>query len=155
MKKNGFILIETLIATTLIASVFTILFIEFNNIKENYKYTFENNTVEKMYATSNIKNYILSNGYENIIPLTNFIDITSCQNFTNNKSQCENLMNVLEVKQALLLPDDMNSMKGNLLNSNLLSSNLKRFVKLFNDTSSNGYRLIVEYKDGRCATLRM
>ncbi len=155
MKKNGFILVETLIATTLIAGVFTILFIEFNSLRENYKLTYNNNTVEKLYATNNIKNYVLANGYERIIPITSYVDITSCQNFTSNKTQCDNLMNVLDVKQALLLPDDMSNMKSVLLNDSNISNNLKNFVKLFNEPSTNGYRLIVEFNDDRCATLRM
>ena len=155
MKKNGFVLLETLIATTLIATVFTIMYLEFGTINENYKRTFNNNTVEKLYATNNIKNFILGNGYNNIIPITNYIDITSCSQFTS-QNQCQNLMNVLGVKQALFLPDDVINLKESMLNDNNISDNFKKFIKSLNYASmGNSYRLIVEYKDGKCATIRM
>ena len=155
MKKNGFVLIETLIATTLIATVFTILYVEFNNINENYKKTYNNNTVDKLYAANNVKNFLLSNGYYNIVPMTNYLDITTCQNFTN-RTQCENLVKTLEIKKMILLPDEMQTLKPTLLQDNNISDNLKKFIKSFTNTNLvNQYRLIIEFNDNRCATIRM
>jgi len=155
MKKNGFVLLETLIATTLIATVFTIMYLEFGTINENYKRTFNNNTVEKLYATNNIKNFILGNGYNNMIPFTNYIDITSCSQFSS-KNQCDNLMSVLEVKQALFLPDSILDLKDSMLDDSNISDNLKKFIKSLNYASmGNSYRLIVQFNDGQCATIRM
>ena len=155
MKKNGFVLLETLIATTLIATVFTIMYLEFGTINENYKKTYNNNTVEKLYATNNIKNFILGNGYESISSTTSYIDITNCNSFTN-QSQCTNLINVLEVKQAIFLKDDITNIKESLINDSSISDNFKKFISNLNyDTIVDGYRLIVEYNDGQCASIRM
>ena len=103
MKKNGFVLIETLIATTLIAVVFTVLYIEFGIINDNYKKTYNNNTVEKIYAANNIKNFLLANEYDVLTNSDSYVDITNCNSFTN-QSYCQNLMNVLEVKQVVFFP---------------------------------------------------
>lgn len=155
MKKNGFVLLETLIATTLLATVFTIIYIEFKNISEKYKMTYNNNSVEKIYETNNIKNYILANGYENIVPLTEYTDITYCQVFTSNRLQCENLIKTLEIKKVYLGPDETDY-KVTLMQNNEISDNLKKFIRTFKDSNSVGnYRLIVEFQDGECATLRM
>lgn len=155
MKKNGFVLLETLIATTLIATVFTILYIEFKNINENYKITYNNNSVEKLYEINNIKNYIISNGFENITPLSEYVDITNCNLFLSTQSQCTNLIKTLEIEKVLLGPDN-HEQKNALIHNNNISNNLKKFIKTFKDTDSNNeYRIIVEFQDGKCASLRM
>lgn len=155
MKKNGFVLLETLIATTLIATVFTILYIEFKNINENYKITYNNDSVEKLYEINNIKNYIISNGFENITPLSEYVDITNCNLFLSTQSQCTNLIKTLEIEKVLLGPDN-HEQKNALIHNNNISNNLKKFIKTFKDTDSNNeYRIIVEFQDGKCASLRM
>lgn len=155
MKKNGFVLIETLIATTLIATVFTVLYLEFGKINENYKNTYNNNSVEKLYAANNFKSFILGNGYNDLTPLDSYIDLTTCAQVTNT-SQCTNLVNVLEVKKILFLKDDVNTLKTTMLNDNSISDNLKKFIKNLNYVSvPNGYRLIIEFNDGKCASIRM
>lgn len=155
MKKNGFILIETLLVITLVAVVFTILYIQFGVINQNYKITYNNNTVEKLYSTNNIKSFVLSNGYNRLIPIESYIDITSCSGFTS-QSQCTNLIDVLQVRQAIILKDDLRNLKSVMLDDNNISDNFKKFITNLNYISTdNGYRLMVEYKDGQCASVRM
>ncbi len=156
MKKNGFVLVETLVATTLIAVVFTFLYIQFNNINENYRKTYENNTVEGLYGLYNIKSLLLSNGYDDIKnSLTDYVDITECSNFTN-MNQCTNLFNVLGVEQLIFMKDDIINLKSSLLSDNNISDNFKSFIKIVNtDTILDGYRLLVEYENGSCATLKV
>ena len=155
MKKNGFVLLETLIATTLIVFVFTIIYIEFGVINENYKSSYNNNTVENLYATNNIKNFILSNGYNSLIPIDNYIDITSCENFTS-QTQCNNLISTLKVNQVILLKDDLKNLKDSMLHDDNISDNFKKFIKNSSYNSiNNGYRLMVEFEDNKCASIRM
>lgn len=155
MKKNGFVLLETLIATTLIVFVFTVIYIEFGVVNENYKASYNNNTVEKLYATNNIKNFILSNGYNTLIPFDGYLDVTSCSSFSSN-SQCSNLISTLKVKQVILLKDNLKDIKESMLEDTTISDNFKKFIKNSSYNSiSNGYRLMVEYEDNQCASIRM
>ena len=155
MKKNGFVLVESLIATTMIAVVFTVLYIEFGIINDNYKKTYNNNTVEKIYATNNIKNYILANGYETLSQSESFVDITDCTKFTN-KTYCESLFSVLNVKQALYIPpkyDAYNDIQHS--NYDVVSQSLIEFVDAagFKYATQNLDSLVVEYNDGQLAIL--
>ena len=152
MKKNGFILVETLIATTLIAVVFTIIYIEFGTISENYKNTYNNNTVDKIYAVNNIRNFILSNGYNNISSSNTYLDITSCSYFTS-ETQCVNLINVLEIEKVLYLPGSFLSYKEDIMSDTNISDNLKKYLKSLNNEYND--LLIVEFKDKKCAMMGM
>lgn len=157
MKKNGFVLVETLIATALLATIFTILYMQFININDKYKSSYTNNSVDNMYGINNIKSYILSNGYNNLVPLENYVDITLCPSlYFTNTTQCENLLNVLEINQVLFSNDNMSQIKNYMLNDISISDNFKKFIKRFNTpTIENGYRILVEFNDGDCATIRM
>ena len=155
MKKNGFVLIETLLATTLIVVVFTILYIQFGTINQSYKTTYNNNTVEKLYSANNIKTFILSNGYSNLIPIEDYLDLTSCSAFTN-QSLCTSLINVLDIRQVILMKDDIKNLKSTLMDDETISDNFKIFIKnLGYSTIDNNYRLIVEFNDNQCASIRM
>lgn len=152
MKKNGFILVETLIATTLIAVVFTIIYIEFGTISENYKNTYNNNSVDKIYAVNNMKNFILSNGYNDIMSSNTYLDVTSCSYFTS-ETQCTNLINVLEIEKVLYVPNSYLSYKEEMLTDNNISDNLKKYLKSLNNEYND--LLIVEFKDKKCAMIGM
>lgn len=152
MKKNGFALVETLIATTLVATVFTVLYVQFMNINENYRKTYENNTVEGLYASNNIKNYLLSNNYEDLA-ITSYINM-NCDMFTN-KTQCNNLLSVLEVKNAYIMIDDITSIREDIYNDSNISDGLKKFVKSVNTTTNPGYRLLVEFNNDTYATIKV
>lgn len=156
MKKNGFVLVETLVATILIATVFTYIYLQFTNINENYRKTYENNTVEGLYGLNNIKSFILSDSIRNLKNSNNsYIDITEC-NMAVNSSQCINLINVLEIKKIIFMKDDIKSLKNELINDTSISDNFKTFIKIVNTkTVHDGYRLLVEYKNGTCATLKV
>lgn len=156
MKKNGFVLVETLVATILIATVFTYIYLQFTNINENYRKTYENNTVESLYGLNNMKSFLLSDGIKNLKSSNlSYIDITECD-MTVNLSQCMNLINVLEIEKLIFMKDDINNLKNALLNDSNISDNFKTFIKIINTkTIHDGYRLLVEYKNGSCATLKV
>ena len=155
MKKNGFVLIETLIATTLIAVVFTVLYIEFGIINDNYKKTYNNNTVEKIYATNNIKNYLLANGYESLSQSDSFVDITDCNMFSS-KTYCESLMSTLNVKKAIYFPPKYDAYNNIQVGTHEgISQSLIEFVDKagFKYAMQNLDSLVVEYNDGQLAIL--
>lgn len=152
MKKNGFALVETLIATTLVATVFTVLYVQFMNINENYRKTYENNTVEGLYASNNIKNYLLSNNYEDLA-ITSYINM-DCDMFTN-KTQCNNLLSVLDIKNVYIMIDDITSIREDIYNDSNISDGLKKFVKSVNTTTNPGYRLLVEFNNDTYATIKV
>ena len=69
MKKNSkaFALVETLIVSTIIASILIYMFVQFNKLDENYNESFRYNDVDDLYKLDSIKEYINSLDNESII----------------------------------------------------------------------------------------
>ena len=154
MKKNGFVLVETLIATTLIAVVFTIIYIEFGVINNNYKKTYNNNTVDKVYAVNNIKNFVLVDNYETISNSPSYVDITNCEVFTNT-SQCQNLIKTLNVDTAIYFPAESNILRDYLENSD--KQDIIDYIKAYipYELIDKLDILLVRFNDGQITSLEM
>ncbi len=69
-RQKGFMLVETLVVSTLVSTVLIALYLQFNNIVKNFDRDFHYNSVDNLYAAQNIKNFILqdNNGtfYKNL-----------------------------------------------------------------------------------------
>lgn len=185
MKKNkkGFMLVETLVVSTLVSVVLIALYVQFNNIINNFDRDSRYNSVNNLYATQNIKNFILRDATGNFYTnLKNLLDknikegnshflkiITNCSGNSANAYQtnaCTNfdyLTRFYNVKQIIFTLDTINLLE---IDYQLLSnSNLERFIRsIKNDTEAkydeNGntiydYRIIVEFTNNEYATLTM
>ena len=159
MKKNGFVLVETLIATTLIAVVFTIIYIEFGVINDNYKKTYNNNSVEKIYAVNNIKNFILADGYESFKSKIDdqdlyFKDVTNCEDFIN-QSQCTNLVNTLDIDKIVYINEGFNSFLRILTYYNQEDAYIYNYVSSYISPSDDIDYILVKFKDKQIAALSL
>ena len=157
MKKNskGFVLIETLIASTFILGTLVFLYIQFSNVKRAYDVSFDYNSIPNLYSAKTLEQYIKEQGYQNIINQIDeneygFVDISSCLEFN---SYCKPLLEALNINQIIMTKNDISSLQNNL-NSTNFSSTFKNFIKKIDSkTINNKYRLIINFKNETFASI--
>ena len=161
MKKvdnKGFMLVETLIVATLIISVLIYLFIQFQTIAKSYNTSFNYNTVDAAYGVSNIRNYILSDGYEELLNYQNtanngYVDITNCNSeYFEETEYCLSLFDQLNVKTVLFTKNNLSNLKSKNFTFN---EKLKSFINYIKYDNEKVYRIIVEYKNGTFGSLKV
>ncbi len=156
MKKNnnkGFVLIETIIVSTFVAGILIFIFIEFTSLSSSYSDSFKYNTVEDLYATENIKDYILSDSnllstLNNSINPDKVHDVTNCSMFTN-QNYCKRLLELNNVEQLIICSNYFDEK-----NISVDDEDMKTFIKMVKGTGKEKYRLLAKFKDGTFATIR-
>lgn len=75
MKKNvkGFMLIETLIVSTLVTTILVFLYVQFNNIVKTFNTELHYNNVSNLYTATKIKNYILKYADDDGVLIDNLV----------------------------------------------------------------------------------
>jgi len=175
MKKKfnaGFLLVETLVVSVFIVGVLLFMFVQFQKIRANYDASFKYNTVNSLYAANNIRNFILNDGFNNLIADLNsnnsYIDITTCPSaYFTETGYCNNLFSSLNIynpqgtnniNKVIFTSEDLRGLKTYLNNTpvNGFSEGMKAFIKgIKTSNDSNKYRLIVEFNDNTYATLKI
>lgn len=156
MKKidnKGFVLIETIIVSSFVAGILIFIFIEFTSLSSSYSESFKYNTVENLYTTENIKNYILTdsnflNSLYNSINPDKVIDITDCSMFTN-ENYCKKLFELSNVENVIVCNNYFDEK-----NIKILDEDFKTFINKINGTGKEKYRIISKFKDSTFATIR-
>lgn len=163
-KKNnkGFMLAETMIVSVFVLTTLVVVYAQFRMINSSYNYTFKYNTVNSLYLTDGIRNYL----QENILPsliseLKNndqkYIDITNCsETYLGNKNYCQNLFKVSEVKQIIITDDNLDQLKQKLDEIRYLDENMIDFIKTVKyEGLSDTYRIIVLFEDSTYASIKL
>lgn len=180
-REKGFMLVETLVVSTLVSVVLIALYVQFNNIVNNFNRDSYYNSVNNLYATQNIKNFILrdatGNYYTNLKNILNnnisegnshFLKIvTDCSGNGSNVYETNNCANFAfltkfyNIKQIIFTFDtvELKDIDYQILDN----SNLERFIKQIKNVNEvkyddNGnrihdYRIIVEFENNEYATL--
>lgn len=161
MKKNnkGFTLIETLIVSAFVAGTLTYLFIQMNNTLTNYDITFRYDTINGIYNANVIAEYLKENSYSNLMNLTStngYVDITTSTNINGNSSYYGLITDKINAKTILFTSEDMTEIKNNIKET-AYSEELKRYIqkKDSDNTLTNKYIIIIEYKDNTFASVRV
>ena len=157
MKNNkGFVLLETLITSTVVATVLIYLFVQTNNLKASYDSSFRYNDVDDLYRLSSIKDYINSLTVEERQVLKDNIESKSLILISANGDTYDNIelldnqinrLKNLDIKNLVITTSDIDN-----IDTNDLDGNLKKFIKRI-DNNSDNYRLIAEFNNDNCATL--
>lgn len=157
MKKNnkkGFVLAETIAVSVIVMTSLVIIYTQFTYLSKSYSRTFTYNSVNNLYLTNNIKEFINDDGLNNLITGLNdknYIDITSCSTeYFTEYIYCETLMDNLGVKQVIFTKANLDDLKTNM---DCLSEKMKQFINYINYKNTNNYRIIVEFNDETYATL--
>ena len=86
MKKNGFALVETLIVSTVVASILIYMFVQFNNLQNRYSESFRYNDVDDLYKLDSLKSYLHSLTSSSKAQIIDKINVdTFVKIFKNNK----------------------------------------------------------------------
>jgi len=157
MNGKGFILAETITVSAVVLGVLIIIYTQFVNVSKNYGSSFTYNNVDKLYSVDNIKQYITSDGIENLktaLQTSNYVDITNCSSdYFIELSYCDMLFNNLNVKTVLFTKENTTALKSDNLSK--LSPKLVSFINYIVSDNEERYRLIVEFNDGNFATLKV
>lgn len=178
MKKNvkGFMLIETLIVSTLVTTILVFLYVQFNNIVKTFNIELHYNNVSNLYTTTKIKNYILKYADGDGILINNLVLNLKNNMVSNDKYYVylyngEDIVNVPPFLAEILEQCDIKNVifkakKINISNENLTS--LKENPKLVNyikysqknNISNNenidylsDFTLIIEFADNNFASV--
>lgn len=76
MKKNGFMVVECIIASVVVLTVIIVLFVHVKSVSRAYEKSYSYDNVSSMYALSNFRKFLMEgNNYDRLL-----------QNYKNNKS---------------------------------------------------------------------
>ncbi len=157
-NKNGFILAETIAISTVVLISLVIIYNQFIIISNNYKKTFDYNNVNELYLLENVRDYIFSDGLNELIKDLNgkdYIDITACPNsYFTEYIYCETLFKYSNIKTIIFTNENISSLKNNISNTSF-SEKMKKYIKNINNTNKTNYRLIVEFNNETYATLKI
>ena len=149
-RQNGFLLVETLIVTVFVMTLF--LFIYRNVVPLIGEYTRRENydDIESVYPASLIRNLILSDGnYDSLVAgIDNehpYKDISDC-NLYQQKNLCNALKEQLNITQVI--DENNNVVDGKIYLSRYELTRLKRQVSegtIFNNNTERGIREYISY----------
>lgn len=149
-RQNGFLLVETLIVTVFVMTLF--LFIYRNVVPLVGEYTRRENydDIDSVYAASLIRNLILSDGnYDSLVAgIDNehpYKDISDC-NLYQQKNLCNALKEQLNITQVI--DENNNVVDGKIYLSRYELTRLKRQVSegtIFNNNTERGIREYISY----------
>lgn len=156
-RNRGFALVETLIVSTVVATILIYIFIQFNNLTAKYENSFRYNDVDDLYRLDNMTSFINSLPLDNknliieeinsnskvLIALEDGI-YTNINYFDNYDSFLEDL----NVRNMVITKADIDD-----LDTTNLSQNMKNMIKKIDSNGSN-YRLIVEFNNDSLATIK-
>lgn len=161
MKKNnhGFTLIETLLVSTFVVGTLVYLFVQFSNIKRTYDIGFQRDSIPELYYVQNLAIYLERTNTTAIDEEFNtkeYVEIESCSFVTPNL-YCKQLMKLSKVKKAIIVKDDLTSLKTylNTLQENPFSETMYQYIQDLSTPKINKKRLIVEFTNGTVASLHI
>ena len=155
-NSKAFALVETLIVSTIIATILMYVFVQYNKVESKYDETFAYNDVDNLYKLDGIKGYINSLDSTSITTITTKIDSDDIIIMDKNEDTYTNieyldnqndLLSNLDIKTLILTKADINN-----VDTSSLSSALKNMIKKI-DNKSDNYRIIAEFNNGECATI--
>jgi len=155
-NSKAFALVETLIVSTIIATILMYVFIQFNKVESKYDESFAYNDVDDLYKLDSIKGYINSLDNSIITNITTKIDSDDIIIMDKNEDTYTNieyldnqndLLSNLDIKTLVLTKADINN-----VDISSLSAALKSMIKKI-DNKSDNYRIMAEFNNGDCATI--
>ena len=145
MKKNcgGFMLAETLIVTTFVAGVLIFLFVQFSTLNNSYDESYVYNTVEGLYATDDIIDYIKTDSkvleyIKTNVDSNTYVDITDCRELFSLENIDKVFISTNEISYDINAYDDK----------------FKKFISKINKEGNESYRVVAAFKNSTYATVR-
>jgi len=169
MNKNnkGFMLLETLIVSTIILSTLIFLFVQFSNIKTSYEISFTHNTIPGIYIAKELSDFLVTSGNNTKLDTklknveNGFINITTHTDITYGEVQFyEKMIENMKIKQIIYTSNEnLATLKSYLnsdkVNKNVFTESFKNFIFKIkvNENNQSYNRLIIMFKDNTFASI--
>ena len=159
MNNKGFMLLETLIVSTILVGVLIFLYIQLSTIKNNYNNSFEYNTISGIYLASEISEFIGTNDsvYNSLVERLNksqygYVEISSVDISYNLLFSDSIISPSMQIEYILFTDDDenLNFFKNSLIKNDVAfgkTNKFKNFILKINSKKTKYKRLIIEFKD--------
>lgn len=150
MKKSnkGFMLAEVFIVSSFVLGVLVYMFIQINSIMKNYNNSFSYDTVQGLYMTNEVMNYIkIKNQASNFV--SNSCNTYQIISFDDSFGQ--EIKEVANIKTAII--GNTNYIKENITDDSNVTPKTKDYVKYINKKSN--CILLLEFNDDTYASLNM
>src|SRR5574344_208529 len=158
-KKNklgnkGFMLLETLIVSTIILSTLIFLYIQFTNIKKGYDISFKYNTVSGLYMAKEISDFLVDSGTSNLSEqldnsTTGYINIKGGELVLGDSEIYTNLISDMNIK-AIIYTDDSEKLitlkeyiSGDEAPADIFPEDFKKYIISIESTESSKARIII------------
>ena len=185
MKKNesGFMLVETLIVSTLATTILVVLYLQFNNLVKNFNRELKYNSVSNLYALREMKKIVLNDNsglfYSNLKDILNqnindnkqsFLEINKdCSANTDvaysllNCTLVEKITSFYEINKIIFFTSttNLNNTDFNIINS----QNFENFINYIENKSTDKldedgspiveYSIAVEFSNNEYASINI
>jgi len=177
MKKNGFMVVECIIASVVVLTVIILLYTQIKAVSRSYTKSYNYDNITSLYALSNFRTFLLNNNnYDKI--LSKYLDnkknnISNCsKNYIfvscdyldgTNINYCDTLLNAMGIttsnatpRQIIFTSSSLSELKTCNLKSDhgMLRSTFVDYILSLNPSESkNKYMLIAEFDDNTLASL--
>ena len=170
MKDKGFVLVETLVASTVILGALVFLFIQFKTIKNAYETSFTYNTIPGLYNAKVLSSFLENYGYTNIENELNsntkgyvLINTENCNIYYDSKvsiEMCEKILKQINAKRVLYvnsitnLQSKISQLKADAVeNSDIFDND---FTKFINQLVDDGHKkIIIKFKNDTYAVVNV
>ncbi len=160
IDKKGFMLTELLVTSTLVCTVLIFLYTQFFSVKKSYENSFKYNTVNGLYALSNIRSFLVDSDIyilKQNLNLNSYVDLMDLENnkvVLKDDVYFQTLITKLNVKNLIFTKENLTDLINDLNNIPDRLENMKKFIRYIDyDKKGNLYRIIVEYNNNTFATL--
>ena len=142
MKKNklnnkGFMLVEVIIVTVIVATLMTSLYVAFTRVYKVYDLKSRYSNIDGIYALNTIMNYYIENVSMNKLindTKDKYINIRSNSSYCNTNNYCEKIKNIIDnYKINNLYIIDKEKLIDNI-NEEDTTQTLKDYINYLNDT---------------------
>ena len=159
MKNKGFMLIETLITSTIVLGALIFLFIQFSSVKRTYENSFKYNTIPGLYKAKEIANFIVNDDKTDLTIQNEYITYEEQDCFTHSSNLCSRLINKMDIKHMIITSNNIKSLQNKLSGDDYSrdtfgNDRFKEYILSLDDIITNGNkRIIIEFNDGTFATV--
>ena len=150
MKKNGFMLAEVLIVSTLLIGVMAFMYTQIRTLTSSYAKSFKYNTVDGLYGAKIVYEFLMTENEYNEFNKTSFID----KNKISRLTYFDALIDELGILKIVISNDSKNVynfLTNNYNNATSYDGNTnyyESFITFSTTLNSSGKHIIIAYSDG-------
>ncbi len=148
--KKGFVLVETIVISSVVMGILLILYSQLNMINNNYNKILNYNNIDELYLTSNVIKFLKSDNLNSLLN-DNYTDISACETtLIDEYAYCENLFSNANIVSVIVTNGDLVALE-NELDTLKYSDKFEEFINYLQPIE--GHYVIVEFEQEQYAAL--